>query len=509
MLPGMPDVEQRRAKERQLFDSGYFADSPAYGSYARDWFLYFALLVVIEVLFLTVAFSNVTAEMYAYDEADYMFASSQGLLTNYTETPTLPLPEFIHLGLERGGSSTERAGLSELIRNSGDILFYRHWHGLTYFFALIPVTNLHLDEKGTRSALLFIAILAIALVYIGLTWLVPGQMGKAAALVAVSLFAFSSAMFLTPELAPHKLFALFYLGALIALAKVIVTGKTRYWYLAVVFAGLAISTLEVAFVLVFTLLIVGVVERKRMNWNWPLVVRSLAVLIITLLVTWPGSLLKLSIVKSYLFMAYLGAHNKGVWGGETFTETWAKRFFTSPVEWILIILAFGIYCADRDLRRRVRPMYPFLIFAFVMILATLRIKTGQLRYALPFQPALDVFAGVVIVAALWTWKPKLAYPASIALTSALAISMFYQLHAHPAIPYPRNLELVNYIKEHGWTDKTILVYASDGPVLHYYFPHARARFYRDNPPTEADIQSSGADVLLLPDYPIRSVEIQK
>jgi hypothetical protein len=87
---------------------------------------------------------------FEYEEADYAFDAHLGGAANYTDSPTLPLINFIRQGLERGRSADARSGLSESIRSSNDVIFYRHWHGPLYFYGLMLGSGL-LHMMSTQS----------------------------------------------------------------------------------------------------------------------------------------------------------------------------------------------------------------------------------------------------------------------------------------------------------------------------------------------------------------------
>src|SRR5579871_337834 len=223
----------------------------------------FALLVLLALLLFVMA-RNVSPDPYIYDEADYMFAASQGLWANYTVTPTLPIADFVRTGVARGRDSGARLALSEQIRASNDILFYRHWHGPLYLYCLIPISRAFANEQSVRMALLGISALTLIAIYAGCIWLMPGPRGSLAALLAGLLFASSNSVIRSTELAPHQLFALYFVCCLIFLAKAVDTARRAYWYAAVVFAAVAFCTLEIAFVVILSLAIAGFIERRSL-----------------------------------------------------------------------------------------------------------------------------------------------------------------------------------------------------------------------------------------------------
>ena len=46
-------------------------------------------------LFLVLANTRIWSGPYAYDEADYIFAARMGFGANYTDSPTMPIGEFV------------------------------------------------------------------------------------------------------------------------------------------------------------------------------------------------------------------------------------------------------------------------------------------------------------------------------------------------------------------------------------------------------------------------------
>ncbi len=184
--------------------------------HARGSLICFGLLLALFVLLIT---QNVSSEPYVYDEADYMYAASMGFSANWTDTPSIPIADFVQAGLGRGG----RKGLSERIRGGNDVLFYRHFHGPLFHYLLIPLSRLGLSERAVRTSLLGIPCASLAVIYFGCLWLLP----QSVAIVPAMLFLASYSVLGSTELAPHQLFALCSLASLILLLKAVATGRRR------------------------------------------------------------------------------------------------------------------------------------------------------------------------------------------------------------------------------------------------------------------------------------------
>ena len=437
-----------------------------------------AVFVLLLALFLLLITRNVSPEPYVYDEADYMYAASLGFAANWSDTPSIPMRDFVRAGLGHGpnGRPDTQMTLSEGIRSGNDVLFYRHFHGPLFYYLLMGLSRLGLSEHGLRTALLAIPAASLAIVYFGCLSLAPSG-----AIFAAMLFLSSYAVIGSTELAPHQLFALCSLACLILLLKAIATGRRRYWYGAVVMAGFAFCTLEIACVLLGTLAICCSVERGRWHVDRAFIAKSLALFFATVLVIWPAAILRLSFLKAYAVMAYLTLSRDAAWGNTSFIETWRGRIFDSPLEWFLILAGVTMW-----LRNRRRNVYPVGLFALLTLAATLHVLTSTPRYSLAFVPALDLLAGLTLVPSLG----PLRRPASLAVV-ALAVaglygSAWYQVAHQPRNPNPRSAAVLTYIHQNELENKALLVPQADVPALHYYFPGMRLRGYYGQSPVPSD-----------------------
>jgi hypothetical protein len=146
-----------------------------------------AILILLALMLFLMA-RNVAPDPYTFDEADYMYATSLGFAANYTDTPILSIADVVQTGLARGRESSQRLALSEEIRASNDVVFYRHWHGPLYLYFLIPASRLGLSERQVRTMMLVIPVLTLSAIYFGCLWLIPDQWGTFAALAGSLLF---------------------------------------------------------------------------------------------------------------------------------------------------------------------------------------------------------------------------------------------------------------------------------------------------------------------------------
>lgn len=444
-------------------------------------------------VFLLFAHQQVFTWPYYYDEADYMYATSLGWRANYTDSPSQPLRDFLRVGLRAGTDASERAALSVDTRAAKDVNFYRHWHGPLYYYWLLALVPLNLDERTTRSLSYMFPVLTFLAIYVGSLWLLPGGEGYLAAILSSAFYLWSYPTTLTNEIAPHELFVLFYVAVLMFLMKWRVTDAPRYWYGAVILSACAFCTLEVAFVLVLVMLVYAALDGRLTDWRW--MGKSTALFAGTVMLLWPAAILKLSFLKAYLFMAYLAVFRKSPWGHITFLDTWRLRFEQSPGEWLLLAIAVVLYFGFCDSATQ-RLLLPVLLFAGLMLIALLRVTTETPRYMLPFLPALQVAAGFTFASTLKTTKPLVRNVYAAAICLLLFLNTGAQIRAHPIRPAPRLAALLASLHNQDLTNKKLLVPQDDLPMIHYYLPGILLSGYVSDEERSAMLARERFDVVL-------------
>jgi hypothetical protein len=307
----------------------------------------------------------------------------------------------------------------------------------------------------------------------------------------------------TSELAPHMLFVLLYVCILMLLAKAAAGGGRGCYYAAAACAGLAFSTMEVAFVPILVLIIFAWWQRSALHTDWRLVRNSAAFFLTAVLVAWPASLLKLSFVKAYLVMAYLAVFRKGAWGDVTLGQTWALRFLISPVEWCLFAVALLLLVFPG--KRRERPgALTFLLFAALMILAIFRVYAPGPRYMTPFFAAVELFTAWMLAPALSRLARPLPLYGTVTAICVLSIwSAHWQLSRFLIREDPRPAAALHALSANKLGQKTLLAPREEIPVLHYYFPHMQVRGYSGVPEIPGAHSADHVDAVLYPDYSLK------
>jgi hypothetical protein len=459
-----------------------------------------ALIALIYIPAWIWAPNEIDPSPYRYDESDYLYAASRGFVANWSDAPAVSLIDFVKIGVSRGADPAQTSGLSTLLRDSGDMNGYRHWHGPIYYYGLILAWPLARNEYGMRRLSLAAPLLGLAVTYAGCLWLWPGAQGTLAAMLSSALFIWNPATIKTTEIAPHLLFAAVSLASMFAAAKMLQSGHRVPWYAALALAGVAFCTMELAFALILSVLWCGYLERTRLRPDRELVTKSLVALGAPIVLLWPASLYKLTFIKSYLAMAYLAVFRKNPWGDVTFAQTWAFRGAAMPVTWIVIAVALVLFFRWRAIPER-RPSSAFLIFGLVMLAAVLRVNSTGWRYMLPFLPPLLVFAGCLLAAALcrlrttWRWS----------LAAALALLLWFDatrlLRPSPIPADPRATALLASVRDPRWENKTLLVPQDDLPALHFYFPRTVFRGYLSATSIPSRLAGEHFDGVIYPEDP--------
>jgi hypothetical protein len=306
---------------------------------------------------------------YGYDEADYMWAGKQGLWANYSSRHAISFVEFVRKGLELSRDSGKRQSFSEYIRTSGDIDFYRHYHGpmYAYWLALLRDAGVR-GENVFRGSGLLIHFATATLILFGMWALFP-SLPPIAALMACALFVFDrAALTAASGITQHVLFTFFCVASLLACSMFARNLESRWFYATVALIACAVCTVETSVLLLGALGLTMIVEHRRVREKWPtlkalggLMARGTGVFLLTILICWPMGLLQLGIAKGFLGLIYIAVYRK------TFSPVgplglWAAEFRVSPAEFTLrrrVYSVAAIRAAERitavaGLRRRFR-----------------------------------------------------------------------------------------------------------------------------------------------------------
>jgi hypothetical protein len=434
--------------------------------------LHAAILAVLVTVFLGWTFRQIYPWPYIYDEADYMYVATQDATANYLDSPSQPIAEFLRMGLTEGRDPARRESLSEFIRGSGDVNFYRHWHGPLYFFWLKAVGREEAAPPSVRAWFMVFPIATALAIYFGALWIFAPPVDLPAAVLGATLFLWSYPVSRSNEIAPHQMYMLWYVLVLILLAKLMVTppaapggdvtGARRYWYVAVACTAAAFATMEISFTLVAVLLILAWREHKTWQVDKAWAIRSVLLFVGVAIALWPMGLLKLGVIKSYLFMAYLAVFRHNPWGDVTLAETWRLRLTGSPIEWLLLATALILFRYRRD-----RAAFPALLYSLLTFAAMFRVNTDTPRYMLPFLGGFHVLTGFVLAERIAGLRAQWRVTAVAALAVLLWTNTARQVAAHPVRPDLRPQAVLDSVRENHFDGRPLLGPLGDLPMLRY------------------------------------------
>lgn len=462
-------------------------------------------LLLLTGSFFALAWNLVPASLYDYDESDYMHAARFGWFANAFDSPSQSLPDFLISGWRQFRDPLPRTEISALARQGDDLNFYRHRHGPVHSYWLLLTSTFADNEQSMRRVSLAVAPLGAALLALTFLATYPPAVGAAAAVLGAAFFLLSPVTFPIVELAPHVWFATFCGVSLILLSRAVQDGNRFAWYASVSFTALAFCTLEVAFVPVFVLASAALWHRGNLRVDRSFVLRSLGVFFVTVALCWPAAIFKLAVVKAYLFMAYLAVARRGAWGDESLSSVWLTRLGWTPIEWFLIGAGLALWWIHRQ-DRRWSALAPFLLFALLMIGATLRVNSAMPRYAILFFVSLQLLAALGLSLQLQTLPALRRWFAVALLCSALAANAvaFRSRKPAPGPPSPRMPLLIQEIRRHGLQTARLLAPQDEIPTLHYYLPQAHFQGYVDSDPIARGLQNR-FDAVILRGEPARLI----
>lgn len=454
------------------------------------------ILLVLLVLFCAVAIHQIVANRawdgpFYYDEADYRYAANQGFLANWTDTPSLPIGEFLAAGWQARQGGGNRTSLSRLIRDANDIHSYRHWHGPLYFQLIANITSAS-ESENRQSAVWFILAGALVALFGGRLLFGERQGWWVGAFGALA-WALSATLLRTLEVAPHTLFAVVSCAAMTALGIAASQHRRDAWWIGIGLTALSFCVMELAFAGIASALLTGFLYRRELSLSLRDIGLSLLVFAGTVLVFWPGTIFTLSFIRSYAAMVYLAVFRANAWGDLTLAQAWGIRLLDTPLEWILILL--GAILFFRVSPRLRAAVLPSAVFGLVMFLATLRVNAEGPRYLVPYLPVW-ITAAVWLLAATHFPSTRAHIFGFAALAVALSLNLAFAFSRHPVVPsQPKDWTVIRAVRDLP-TGTILLVPGDYVPILHYYAPAVQIRRCPDNEPCEAALARGEATSLL-------------
>src|SRR5262249_36298721 len=149
----------------------------------------------------------------------------------------------IHKGLELARDREQRMAMSEYIRGTGDITFYRHFHGPMYAYWIAACKAVGVEgEQGYRSSGLVIHTLATIAIFWFFRVVFP-ELGPLSAFVAAMTFAMNrTALATATTITQHVVYSFAGILAQFTCALFLRTRDRRYWYATAALLALSFAS---------------------------------------------------------------------------------------------------------------------------------------------------------------------------------------------------------------------------------------------------------------------------
>ncbi len=422
-----------------------------------------------------------------YDEADYMWSGQRGLWANYHDEHTISFVEFVRKGLELARNSGQRQSFSEYIRSTGDIEFYRHYHGPMYVYWLALLNDAGAQRENVfRGASLLIHFATATLVLFGV-WAVFPSLPPATALLACALFVFNrSALTAATGITQHVLFTFFCVASLFACSLFLRHLETKWFYATLALIACALCTVETSVLLLGALGLSMIVEHRRMREKWPtmkafagLVLRGAGVFLLAMTICWPMGVLKLGIAKGFMSLVYF-AFSRKTYTAQGPMALWREEFQASPWEfWLLlpgIIAAFALW---RSFAQR-RELLAWLMFIALFLLVTLKMTLQYPYYYAPLTAAVTVATAVAagILWTRWPWAGRAAILLAVIASIVGSTVIYREVLREAKATRPYESVVLGVVGDHPIdAGHSLYLPYQLVPMLHYYHPDIKTVGY--------------------------------
>jgi len=439
----------------------------------------FIALALIALLVGGVFWKVASDRPFFYDEADYMYAGTRGFLNNYLDRPSISTIDFVLEGLSMVRDRTKNSSKSKEIRSTGDITFYRHYHGPVYAYWLALCQSMGCTRAADyRASGLIIHGLTALLLFVSFRIAMPEYSVAAAFAAGLTFLLNRTGLAAATMITQHVMFGLTASLTLLPLALFCRTKEKKYWYLATAALGIAFSTVETSFILVGAVILVVLIVALPDGWR-PLpglLGRGVLSFLAGVLVVWPKGVIQLGALRGYLYLAYMAAVRK------TFAPIgpaalWSFKIRTYPEEFVIPLVSLVLLTIYwRRLAAR-HAALPYIAFTWMFGCATLVVTLPYTYYLDALLAAAAVVTGVAF-GEVWRRGRRAGAAASVVLMASLVFMAVR--YRHEAILQrdarePRTA-LLGRLRS-GAAGRTLFVPSELVPTLHFYLPELATTGY--------------------------------
>ena len=442
------------------------------------------------------AFARTTsAAPFGYDESDYMYAGTQGFAANYLDRGSIGMDTYVAKGFALLRDRTQRQNMSQLTRNSGDVDFYRHYHGPIYAFWLAGWHAFGAHEEAVyRASGLVLHVLGAMVIFFMFPRVFP-ELPPVAAFVAAGAWLMNrTGLVAATSITQHVAFAFLACCALFAVAEFLRTGRERYWYAAAALMAAAFAVVEIGLVMAGSIVVTVALLEWRQGFRklLGLFASGAVCFIAALALLWPLGVFKLNALKGYAYLAYIAVARK------TFSpisplELWGFKVRVYPLEFVLLFLAMLMGALWLWRTGSFRAAAPFVVYGVMFFGVTLVVTAPYTYYHASMTMALAVVTGV-LVGELWNRGNAAVRSIALAavLISLVALDVTYYREAardHSVKP-TGTADVLAFLNSHRVGGPLFVPYVMV-PPLHYYRPDLATIGY-DDAGTGATLESQAA-----------------
>jgi hypothetical protein len=337
-------------------------------------------------------------------EVDYVRAAQRGFLVNYLDQGSRPIGEYLAAARAMAGLSHDDSGgdpdLWQRDAVARDIAAYRHYHPPLFIYALnLTERAFGFSEVALRLVPLLLACATIATLFLGSAWLLPDGGVRIGLVAAAILSTLSLHVSTSTDIGWHVPYASVATVALFSMGNLLVRPSVTWLLVTAAVITLAFAVLEHAVFLALTLVVLLLTTAnpwlriaRTGIFVHPALAAAVGVSVLTLLVVWPASLLKLSVVKNLGVHAY---YSRTLELSPNFHDVYLTLMTRYPV-----MAALAVFTALVLARRRYRlhpALLPFVVYPLTMCLLQLGNVNLKPLYFVSWMPPLALLAAFCLV----------------------------------------------------------------------------------------------------------------
>lgn len=426
-------------------------------------FRYYKLLVLIFIVVVSL-FPRIIdiSRPLDIDGADYARAAELGLRTNYFESDSRSIKSFILQGLKKYlGESDVHIWREDGLNN--DVCALRHYHpAFSFYIFRLSQLLFGTTEIAMRVPPVIFGVLTCLLLFF-ISYKLCDENAFYVGLLASLLLAVNSAHISVSQYASfHSLFMLLSYLALFYLSLSLKSEQKPYFYLFCLFLALCFLTLEYAPLVLVTFLVVSLlqnnfwlsIENRRLIISIHIIFGLILVLALMTII-WPAGIMKLSILKGYIAYSAPIRSAKIAFKYGTWYTPYIDFFKADPILSVLIVLSLigsGYLLLKTKL---LKPFYPFLVYALLIVLINMRASATKLYYVSHILPAVCLVTGVLLAKMFNRGKYAFRMIPFVLIAFILVMNINQTRGEHEKVlPWK---ELSTYLQENSIRSQTILV----------------------------------------------------